>query len=299
MSPVGGARALQGIALMVGAVACFAALDTLTKIAGAAVPVVMALWLRYLVQAALTGAVLLPARRRALLRTRRPLLQGVRAVAMLLSSGCAFFSLQVLPVGEFTAVVSLTPLVMALAAAAMLGERVSAVRWLCLLTGFSGALVVIRPDAGLEPAMLLPLGAVLCNAIYQLLTSVLTRADGAGTTHFYTGCVATLLLSAALPFAWTSQLTVWHWCLLAGMALAGTAGHLFLVLAYARTPVSLLTPYLYLQIAFAMVGGWLAFAYLPDAWSLLGVALIAASGVAGTVAAARERALPARPVGAT
>ncbi|MCY1217076.1 hypothetical protein D9M72_289760 [compost metagenome] len=83
------------------------------------------------------------------------------------------------------------------------------------------------------------------------------------------------------------------------MALAGTAGHLFLVLAYARAPVSLLTPYLYLQIAFAMLGGWLAFAYLPDAWSVLGVALIAASGVGGTVAAARDRELPGRPVGAT
>nr|WP_148271673.1 DMT family transporter [Cupriavidus necator] len=299
MSPMRGARELQGILLIVAAVACFAALDTLTKIAGAAVPVVMALWLRYLAQAALTGAVLLPARGRALLRTRRPLLQCARAVAMLLSSGCAFFSLQVLPVGEFTAVVSLTPLAMALAAAAMLGERVSAVRWLFLLTGFVGALVVIRPGAGLQPAMLLPLGAVLSNAAYQLLTSVLTRADGVGTTHFYTGCVATVLLSAALPSAWTSQLTALHWCLLAGMALAGTAGHLFLVLAYARAPVSLLTPYLYLQIAFAMLGGWLAFAYLPDAWSVLGVALIAASGVGGTVAAARDRELPGRPVGAT
>nr|WP_157637124.1 DMT family transporter [Cupriavidus sp. UYPR2.512] len=295
---MGSARPLQGITLMVAAVACFAALDTQTKIAGLAVPMVMALWLRYLVQAALTGAVLLPARGRALLRTRRPLLQGARAVLMLMSSACAFYSLQVLPVGEFTAVVSLTPLAMALAAATVLGERVSAVRWLCLLAGFAGALVVIRPDAGLQPALLLPLATVLCNAGYQLLTSVLTRADGAGTTHFYTGCVATLLLSAALPFAWTSRLTLGHWGLLAGMALAGTAGHLFLVLAYARAPVSLLTPYLYLQIAFAMLGGWLAFAYLPDTWSVLGVALIAASGLAGTVAAARERQLPGRAVGA-
>src|SRR5213595_1283805 len=111
---MGDTRALRGIALMIAAVACFAALDTLTKIAGAAVPVVMALWLRYLVQAALTGTVLLPARGRALLRTRRPLLQCARAVAMLMSSVCAFFSLQVLPVGEFTAIVMLTPLVMAL-----------------------------------------------------------------------------------------------------------------------------------------------------------------------------------------
>jgi len=295
MSAMGSSRSLQGIALMVAAVACFAALDTMTKITGAAVPVVMALWVRYLAQAALTGAVLLPARGRLLLRTRRPWLQAARAVTMVLSSVCAFFSLQVLPVGEFTAVVSLTPLAIALAAATLFGERMSALRWLCLLAGFAGALVVIRPGAGLEPAMLLPLAAVCLNAAYQLLTSVLTRTDGAGTTHFYTGCIAAVLLSVALPMAWTWHVDALHWWLLAGMALAGCAGHMFLVLAYARAPVGVLTPYLYLQIAFAMLGGWLVFGWLPDAWSLLGVAMIAASGVAGTAVAARERALPARP----
>ncbi|SOZ38820.1 DMT family transporter [Cupriavidus neocaledonicus] len=295
MSAVGSSRPLQGIALMVAAVACFAALDTMTKITGAAVPVVMALWVRYLAQAALTGAVLLPARGRILLRTRRPWLQATRAVTMLMSSACAFFSLQVLPVGEFTAVVSLTPLAIALAAATLFGERMSALRWLCLLAGFAGALVVIRPGADVELAMLLPLAAVCLNAAYQLLTSVLTRTDGAGTTHFYTGCIAAVLLSVALPLAWTWHVDTLHWWLLAGMALAGCAGHMFLVLAYARAPVGVLTPYLYLQIAFAMLGGWLVFGWLPDAWSLLGVAMIAASGVAGTAVAARERALPAPP----
>jgi len=283
----------QGIALMIAAVACFATLDTLTKAVGSAVPVVMALWARYLAQTALTGAVLLPARGRRLLHTRRPVLQCVRAVLILSSSLCAFFSLQVLPVGDFTAVAMLTPLAITLAAAAVMGEQVSPVRWLFLLLGFAGALMVIRSGPEFRPAMLLPLGVVLSNAGYQLLTGVLTRADGVGTTHFYTGCVATVLLMAALPFAWVWHISPLHWAMLAGMALAGCVGHLCLVLAYSRASVGALTPYLYLQIAFAMLGGWLAFGHVPDAWSVLGVAMIAASGVGGTAAAARERAGPA------
>lgn len=279
----------QGIALMIAAVACFAMLDTLTKIVGSAVPVVMALWVRYLAQTALTGAVLLPTRGRRLLHTRRPVLQSLRAVLMLTSSLCAFYSLKVLPVGDFTAVAMLTPLAITLAAAALMGEHVSPVRWLFLLLGLAGALMVIRPGPEFQPAMLLPLGVVLSNAGYQLLTGALTRADGVGTTHFYTGCVATLLLTAALPFAWVWHVSALHWLLLAGMALAGCAGHLCLVLAYARAPVGVLTPYLYLQIAFAMLGGWMVFSHVPDVWSLMGVAMIAASGVGGTAAAARER----------
>ncbi len=283
----------QGIALMIAAVACFATLDTLTKGVGGAVPVVMALWVRYLAQTALTGAVLLPARGRFLLHTRRPVLQCLRAALMLMSSLCAFFSLRVLPVGDFTAVAMLTPLAITLAAAALMGERVSPVRWLFLLLGFAGAVMVIRPGPEFQPAMLLPLGVVLSNAGYQLLTGALTRADGVGTTHFYTGGVATLLLTAALPFAWAWHISALHWVMLAGMALAGCAGHLCLVLAYARAPVGILTPYLYLQIAFAMLGGWMVFGSVPDAWSVLGVAFIAASGVGGTAAAARERSVPA------
>ncbi|MGN5479093.1 hypothetical protein ACTMU2_25635 [Cupriavidus basilensis] len=143
--------------------------------------------------------------------------------------------------------------------------------------------------------MLPPLGVVLSNAGYQLLTGPLTRADGVGTTHFYTGgCVATLLLTAALPFAWVCRhrrpLRWPHACRHGAGRLCRAAMHL--VFAYARAPVGVLARVSYLQIAFAMLGGWMVFSHVPDAWSLMGVAMIAASGVGGT--AARSRTRPAR-----
>lgn len=280
---------LQGVALMTAAVACFAALDTMTQLVTGSVPVVMALWVRYAVQLGLTRAVLLPARGRAVLRTTRPWLQVARALLILSSSLSMYFSMRYLSVGEATAVTMLTPIVIALVAATTLGEMVSPLRWAFLLLGFAGALVVIHPGADFEPAMLLPLGVVLSNAGYQLVTSVLTRADGTGTTHFLTGLFATALLTVALPFGWSPHLDGSHWLLLVGMGLAGSAGHLLLTLSYARAPVAMLTPYLYLQIAFALLGGWLVFGYLPDAWATVGVIAIAASGVGGTAAMAFER----------
>ena len=281
---------LHGVLLMTAAVACFATLDTMTQVISGTVPMVMALWARYAVQMMLTGAVLLPRRGRALLRTHRLALQVLRAATLLLSSVCVYFSLRYLPVGEVTAVAMLTPMVIAVVAAALLGEHVSVLRWAFLLLGFAGAMVVVRPgEAGFEPAMLLPLGIVVTSAAYQLITSVLTRADGAGTTHFLTGLIATGTLTLALPVGWAGHLDGIHWLLLGAMGLAGTVGHLFLILAYARTPVAVLTPFLYLQIAFAMIGGWLIFGYVPDGWALLGVAAIAVSGLGGTAAMLYER----------
>ncbi len=79
------------------------------------------------------------------------------------------------------------------------------------------------------------------------------------------------------------------------MGLMGTVGHFFLILAYQRAPASTLTPYLYAQIAFAMLGGWLVFSHVPDAVSLFGMALIAVCGAAGAWLTVRERHEPIEP----
>ena len=94
---------------------------------------------------------------------------------------------------------------------------------------------------------------------------------------------------------WTA-LPSWNWwALLCLMGLMGTVGHFFLILAYHRAPASTLTPYLYAQIAFAMVGGWLVFSHVPDAASLVGMALIAVCGAAGAWLTVRERREPIEP----
>ncbi len=89
--------------------------------------------------------------------------------------------------------------------------------------------------------------------------------------HFYSGWVGTLIASVALPFAW-APLPGWHWwAILCLMGFMGTVGHLFLILAYQRAPASTLTPYLYGQIGFAMLTGWVMFSQVPDLASLVGI----------------------------
>lgn len=249
----------------------------------------MALWFRYLFQMVATGATLLPSRGRSLLRTRRPWLQVVRGLLLLLVSLFSFLSLRRMPVGDVTAIVMLTPLVVTFVAAVSLGEQVSATRWIFMAGGFFGALMVIRPGgAAFDWGMLLPLGMVVANAAFQVVTSRLANVDEAGTTQFYTGAVGALLLTCMLPFGWQALGGKWWWLLIL-IGIVSSSGHALLIMAYTRAPVAMLTPYLYMQIGFAMIGGWLVFSHVPDGWSVAGIAIIAMCGAAGTWVAARER----------
>jgi drug/metabolite transporter (DMT)-like permease len=284
------APALVGILLVLLAVACFATLDTTTKWVTRSVPMLIALWFRYFFQALVTTAVMLPLRGRSLLRTAHPRFQLLRGILLMLTSLFAFFSLKYMPVGEFTAIVMLTPLAITLVAATALGERVSGLRWSLVVGGFAGTVVIIRPGSEtFDWTMLLPLGVLVCNAWFQLLTSKMAKTENPATMHFYTGWIGALMASAALPYFWVE---INDWRLWAGMALMGataTVGHLALIMAYARAPAASLTPFLYGQIGFAMLGGWLVFDHVPDQWSAFGIVLIAICGAAGAWLTVHER----------
>jgi drug/metabolite transporter (DMT)-like permease len=289
-------RILAGIGLVLLAVACFATLDTATKLSTASVPILMGVWFRYAFQAVATTVVLLPRHGTALLRTQHPKYQLLRGALLLASSTLAFFSLRYMPLAEFTSVVLIAPLVITLLAATTLKEQVSPLRWALVAGGFAGTLVILRPGGeAFSWAVLLPIGLVLTNAWFQVLTSKLAQTENPLTMHFYTGWVGTLIASVVVPFAWTA-LPGWQWwALLCLMGFMGTVGHFILILAYQRAPASTLTPYLYAQIAFAMLGGWLMFSQVPDRLSLIGISMIAICGAAGAWLTVRERRVPIEP----
>jgi drug/metabolite transporter (DMT)-like permease len=285
-----GRHILVGIAFAISASACFAVLDTTVQYLSAFVPILMALWIRYTFQAVATAAWLLPTRGMGMLRTVQPKFQVLRGLLLLTSTGFAFASLKVMPVSEFTAIIMITPLVIILISATLLKQAVSPLRWLLVIGGFVGTMVIIRPNHhGFNIALLLPLGCVVSNSAFQLLTSKMAKAEDPMTTNLYTGIVGMAVASVILPFVFT-WLPSWHlWALLLLMGVSSTAGHCMLLVAYQKTSTAVLMPYLYTQIVFALLGGWLVFRYVPDGWSLLGIALIGVSGAAGAWLTVRER----------
>ncbi len=289
-------RPLQGIAFLIAAVACFAILDTTVKYVSVVVSVMLAVWFRYMFQALLLSAVMLPLRGRSLLRTAHPRFQVLRGALLLMVSALSFISLSLMPVAEFTAVIMISPLMVTLLAAVFLKEPVSPMRWVLVAGGFVGALVIVRPGGGLLGwATLLPLSMVLAYASFQILTSKMARTEDPMTMHFYTGWTGALLMTAALPLIWQAIPDVQTLLLLCLVGLMGTVGHFLLILAFARAPASTLSPYLYAQIAFAMLGGWLVFDHMPDRPALMGMALIAVCGTTAAWLTARQNRLPVEP----
>jgi drug/metabolite transporter (DMT)-like permease len=280
---------LWGIGLAVLAMACFTALDTTTKWVSLGVPVVMAIAVRYLLQAVIISVASLPVRGKALLKTHHPWLHLLRGLMLLCTSVLAFLSLRHMPVGEFTSIVLLTPLVITLIAAHMLHEPVSWKRKLLVAGGFVGTLVIVRPGGqDFNWGLLFPVGLVLVNAAFQLLTSRMTRTEDPLTIQFYSGWLGAVLPALVLPWFWAEVTSPALWAGLVFMAVMATVGHYLFTLAFKHAPVATLMPYVYGQIAFAVLSGWIFFAHVPDHWSWLGMGLIAVCGAAGVWLTAHE-----------
>ncbi|MEI8326240.1 MAG: DMT family transporter [Betaproteobacteria bacterium] len=278
-----------GVLLIVLATFSFALLDASTKVATALAPTLMLLWFRYVFQAVATLALRFPVQGHRLFATPNPRFQALRGALLLVTSACSFFGLQHLPVGEFTAMVMLAPLLATALAAWKLQDPVSPRRWFLLTAGLFGVLLVVRPGGQVfNWALLFPVVLVSAYAWFQVLTSRLSGEEDPYTTHFYTGLVGALVMSPMVLFAWNTAalLSWWYWFVAIGFL--GTFGHLMLIRAYARASAPVLTPYLYTQIAFATLAGWLVFGHVPEALTWLGIAVIAASGIANAMLSAHE-----------
>jgi len=290
------ANTLAGIGYVILSVACFAVLDTVTKNISASMSLMLALWFRYLIQALFSTVFFLPKRGMALFKTAHPRFQIARGMLLFVSSMCAFYGLKYLPVGEFTAIVSITPLVVTLIAAMSLAEKVRKLRWALVLSAFAGTMVIVRPGSQhFDWVLIFPLVLIMTNSSFQLLTRKMTSTEDPVTMNVLTGWVGTIMGALALPFVWELP-TDWHlWVQLLIMGSFATVGHYLLIIAFSKAPATVLTPYFYIQIGFAMLGGWLMFDHVPDHWTLVGIGIVALCGALGALLTVRESRIQVMP----
>ncbi|WP_205341034.1 DMT family transporter [Denitrificimonas caeni] len=274
-------KPLYGVLLILCAGLLLASHDGVSKYLTHTYPLIMVIWMRYFVQTLVMLLLFLPRMRWAIVRTRRPWLQLLRAISLLSISVLFIGGLRYIPLAEATAVMFLAPLIVTVLSALLLHEKVSKGQWIAVSVGFLGVLFIVRPRGALfTPAILLPVCASFCFAVYQLITRRLSSTDHAVTSNFLSGLFGTVILTALLPGHY--RLDVAHvdllFMLLLGV-LAMTA-HMLLTMALKYSTAATLAPFTYGQIIFAGLVGYLAFATLPDAWSMLGVLIISCSGLA-------------------
>jgi drug/metabolite transporter (DMT)-like permease len=271
---------LTGIALMCGAVACFALLDTTAKYLNLYMSTWQVVWARY------TGAFLYPFivsnpwTRPGLTRTNRPLLQLSRSVLLLGSTVCNFAALRYLQLDEAIALIFSTPFFVAALSGPMLGEWVRWRRWSAIAVGFLGVVVVARPGAAsFHPAALLSLSAALCYALYSISTRILARTDSNETTLFYSNLVGALALLPVVPLVWTTPSDPLVIALMAATGAIGSFGHYLLIAAHRLAPAAVLSPFIYSEIVLVTALGFLVFGDVPNRYTLTGAAIVVASGL--------------------
>jgi drug/metabolite transporter (DMT)-like permease len=256
-------------------------------------PVAVIVWVRYL--AFIVTLVPLLRRGRSVLRTQRLWLHGIRSIALAASASFFILALRVLPMAEATALVFASPLFVTILSAWLLDERVDAVRWLIVVAGFVGVVVVMRPGSAVfRFEALLPICSSIAWAISVICTRKLAMHDGVDTTLVYSGifgfAVVTLvaLPQIAVPPAEGILAAV-------AMAVVWSAAQWLSVHAYHRGNVSVLAPFSYSQLMWSTLIGFVVFRHIPDGASLAGICTILACGVVAMWWSTRDEAEPERP----
>lgn len=265
---------------MVAAVGMFTLMDAIAKYLAHWYPVPGIVWARYVANVALLLAWFAARGELRRLRTVRPGIQFARGLLLAGATLFYFTSLSVLPLADAAAIAFVLPLFIAALAAPMLKERLDAPRLLAIVAGFAGALIIVRPgSATFTLYALLPMAMALCNALYQILTRKVAGVEHPFTSLIWGAIVGAVLMSAVVPFAWKTPDQALHWALLGALGVLASIGHYLLIRAYDYAPATLLAPYTYSGLVWAMLLGLAVFGNFPDGWSLMGMAVIVASGL--------------------
>ena len=269
----------KGILFICAAVFLFASSDALSKYLTNFYPVVMVLWVRYVVHVALMLAVIRPPSLKTLITTQNRKLQIIRGLCMANTNLMFISALHYIPLAEGTAIVYLSPLIVTALSVPLLGERIAKTQWIAVAIGFIGVLFIVRPGGSIfHPVALLALGAAFSFSLYQIITRKLNHTDKSSTTNFISGLVCVFVTSLLLPFFWKTP-TPYFALLMVLLGISALVSHLWMTKAYQHAKPSTLAPFSYTQLLFAGLIGYVFFNQIPDFLGLVGMLIIVAGGL--------------------
>ena len=271
---------LIGIGLMCLTFLCFTGLDTTAKWLNHSIPTIQIVWARYTFSVVLVLLVINPKTKPGVLTTKKPLVQIIRSLLLLLSTLANFVALNYLQLAQTTTIALATPLLVSALSGPLLGESVPRDRFIAIGIGFLGVVSVARPGfGGIHPVAILSILGMCCYAGYALMTRFLVGHDQTETTLVYSGLVGAVILSFGLPIFWDSPPDFATWALMLSMGLYAAIGHFFLITAHRFAPAYVLSPFMYTQLGWMTLSGYLVFGDVPDSFTIAGGVIIVLSGL--------------------
>ncbi len=270
-----------GIFLMIACSAIFALQDGLSRHLGEAVNIYMVVMVRFWFMSAFVLAIAArsPGGLKAAARSRYPWLQLLRGFLLVAEIGVMVVAFINLGLIETHAVFVVYPLLVTLFSGPILGEKVGWRRWMAVLVGFAGVIVILNPGSGVFSVWaLLPLTAAAMFALYGLLTRYVARGDSAATSFLWIG-VGGAVFSTPLGLMHWQEMSMGNWGLMLMLCVSALISHGLLIKAYDVAEASDIQPFAYFQLPFVSILGLVMFNENLRINVVIGAVIVVAAGL--------------------
>jgi drug/metabolite transporter (DMT)-like permease len=270
---------LKGIAIMVAGVALLTANDAVSKYLTESHPVGQVICLRQAATLLVIVPYVMAVTGWGALRVASWPGQVTRGLLFIANAALIVLALSLLPLATVITIMFASPIITAAVSLPMLAERVGPQRWLAILAGFAGVLIVIRPGAaGFEWALLIAVAAAVANSLRDVMTRLLSRTETSIAILFWSTLIVMAAGALTAPFGWQPVTpTAAAWFVLAGVFNA--SAHFLLIEALRLGEAAVITPVRYTSLIWATLIGYVVWRELPDAWVFAGSAVIIASSI--------------------
>ncbi len=269
----------MGFALAASIVVSFA--DVFAKWLVAEYPVVMVCWSRMGFITLILGAVGTAQLGPRIVRPNALRLQVLRGLASVVGTSAAFLGFRLMPLAECLAIIMVAPVLANLLSHWWLDEPGDSRSWFAAAASFVGVLVIVRPGLGVFSwEVLLPVVCALSLAFFQACTRALSGHDDSRVTAFFGPAVAFCVFSLAMPFNWVMPRSWFDAGLFVALGAIVAGVQVLQTQAYRHGTTHVIAPFTYVGIVNSVWLGWLVFGAVPDAWSFVGMVVIAGAGVA-------------------
>ena len=263
-------------------------MDGIAKYLSSDLPVLQITWARYFFTVFFTLPIMFFLFKKYLVWTTNPKLQFLRGLILLIANICFFYSISIISLAKALTLAFIAPLIVTAFSPFFLGEKVGYRRWLAVIIGFVGTLVVIRPGfVEINLASIAALITGIMYGFYLIITRKLSSSDNPLLTLLLTGVVGAIIISLIMPIVWV-QPSLTQWSLMAAVGIFACIGHFFLILSLKYADASKLAPFSYFEIITNILIGYYFFGDFPNKWLWLGLFFIVSSGIYISVREARK-----------
>ena len=269
---------LRGITLMIAAMLLFPFLDVLAKQLGQqGLPVFEAVWSRTFLGSLICAPLLAGLEGTRALIPRNNWLNAARGLAIVLTTFFFFTAMKYQGIAETLSIYFIQPILVTALAPFFLRENVGWHRWVAVIVGFLGVMIIIRPGLiAFNPGTILAFASGLSAAGVVILSRKLAGTSSALANTLYTSLYGAILASAVMLWQWQMP-NAQQWIMMFGVAIIGTSCNFLIIKAFEYCEASLLAPFGYVEMVNATLAGWYFFGDFPDAWTFVGLTILIAA----------------------